>query len=139
MTHRILISIFILTLFVSCSTTGKVTNDTVSKHLIFGNGGGFTGIYTSYKIQEDGSVFALLPDSTFKPVKKLKKKEARSLFEQADKIKITQPVFNHPGNMTWFIKYRVNGAETVYIWGDSNVSVPTEIKDLYNKLNTIIK
>jgi hypothetical protein len=134
-----LFSLFIFMLFASCSSSGKVTTNQDGKQLIFGSGGGFTGIYTSYELYENGEVFTLLPDSTLKPIKKLRKKQACAIFEQAGKLKIAQPAFNHPGNMTWFIKYQADGAITEYKWGDANVSVPTEIKDFYNQLNTIVK
>ena len=139
MTKQILLSLFIITLFASCSTSAKVTNDPDSRRLVFGNGGGFTGIYTTYMLQEDGNVFALLPDSTLQPVKKLRKKQARDIFAQADKLKTAQAAFNHPGNITWFIKYHANGSVSEYKWGDADISVPNEIKDLYNQLNTIVK
>lgn len=139
MTNRILLSLFIISLFASCSSSGKLTSDSNSQRLIFGNGGGFTGIYTTYELFEDGNVFILLPDNTLQPLKKIRKKKARELFSQADKLKIAQPEFNHPGNMTWFITIQANGMITEYKWGDANNSVPNEIEDLYDQLNTIVK
>ena len=139
MTKRILLSLFIIALFASCSPSAKVTTDPDSRRLVFGHGGGFTGIYSTYEIEEDGNVFAILPDSTLQSVKKLRKKKVRELFTQADKLKISQTGFNHPGNMTWFVKYQADGIITEYKWGDSNASVPVEIQDLYNQLNTIVK
>ncbi|MDO9256389.1 MAG: hypothetical protein Q7U54_12810 [Bacteroidales bacterium] len=139
MTKRILISLLLIAFFASCSSSGKVTSDPNSRRLIFGNGGGFTGIYTRYELFEDGNVFILLPDNTLQPRKKIRKKKAQELFSQADKLKIAQPQFNHPGNMTWFITIQADGIITEYKWGDSNVSVPIIIKDLYNQLNTIVK
>ena len=139
MTKKILLFLFIIALHVSCSSSAKVANDPVGKRLVFGNGGGFTGIYTNYQLDENGNVYAILADSTLKPVKKLRKKQTRDIFAQAEKIRSTLPTFNHPGNMTWFIRYRVNGEENEYLWGDSNASFPIEIKDLYNQLNTFVK
>ncbi len=139
MTNRILFFFFMITLFVSCSSSGKVTKDPSGQKLIFGNGGGFTGIYTTYELCEDGSLFSLHPDQTKQLVKKLRKKQTREIFEKAGKIKLTQPAFDHPGNMTWFIKYQAVGTVTEYKWGDSNTVVPNEIKDFYNQLNTIVK
>jgi hypothetical protein len=139
MTKRLLISLLLVALFVSCSSSGKVTTESNSRRLIFGNGGGFTGIYTIYELNEDGDISITLPDSSLQPIKKLRKKKVRELFAQADKLKITQPEFNHPGNMTWLIKYQANGIITEYKWGDANISVPDEIADLYSQLNTIVK
>jgi hypothetical protein len=139
MTNRILLSLFIISLFASCSSSGKAKSDSNSRRLIFGNGGGFTGIYNRYELFEDGNVFILLPDNTLQPLKKIRKKKACELFSHADKLQIAQPEFNHPGNMTWFIKFQANGKITEYKWGDSNNSVPNDIEDLYNQLSTIVK
>jgi len=139
MPTRILLTLFIAALFASCSSSGKVTNDTNSQRLIFGNGGGFTGMYTSYELFEDGRLFSLLADGTQQQLKKIRKNQTRDIFAQANKLKMAQPAFNHPGNMNSFINFRVDGVTTEYKWGDPNVSVPGEIKDLYNHLNEIVK
>ena len=139
MTNRLLFILFIITLFASCSSSSKVTNESAGQRLVFGNGGGFTGIYTTYELCEDGSLFSLHTDQTKQVVKKLRKKQTREILEPAGKIKTAQPAFDHPGNMTWFIKYQVDGTVTEYKWGDSNSVVPNEIKDFYNQLNSIVK
>jgi hypothetical protein len=139
MTTRILILLFISAFFASCSSSGKVNNDAGAKRLIFGNGGGFTGMYTSYELNEDGRLFSLLADSVQHQVKKLRKKQTSEIFAQADKLKMTQPAFNHPGNMTSFIRYKSGGVLTEYSWGDPGISVPAEITNLYSQLNSIVK
>ncbi|MFA5973571.1 MAG: hypothetical protein WC780_14560 [Lentimicrobiaceae bacterium] len=138
MITRILLSFFIVTLFASCSSTGKVA-EAKSEKLIFGSGGGFTGMYKSFEIHQDGRVFNSLPDNSQSRVKKLSKKHTREIFMQVDKLKLNHPSFNHPGNMTWFIKYYFAGDSTEFKWGESQFSVPNEIKDFYTQLNTIVK
>jgi hypothetical protein len=139
MTTRILLSLFIAALFASCSSSGNVANDPGNKRLIFGSGGGFTGIYISYEFHEDGRVFSLLTDSTQTLVKKLRKKQTQNIFEEASRLAMAQPALNHPGNITWFIKYQSAEGSTEYKWGDTNVTVPGEIKDFYSQLNAIVK
>ncbi len=139
MITRILLSVCIIAMFTSCSSSGKVSNDAKSEKLIFGSGGGFTGMYVSFEIYKDGRVFNILPDKSQSKVKKLRKKQTREIFAQADSLNINHPAYNHPGNMTYFIKYKFAGDSTEYKWGDSNFSVPIEIKDFYNQLNAIIK
>jgi hypothetical protein len=139
MPARIFLSLLAVALLASCSTSGKVKNGTNADHLTFGTGGGFTGIYTSYELDEDGRVFELQPDSILKPLKKLRKKKTRNIFEQATKLKLSQSAYIHPGNITNFITYKADSVLTTYKWGDPNISVPIEIKDLYNQLNSIVK
>ena len=134
MTLRMLLLICIATLFVSCSSSGKVTGNSTRPSLIFGNGGGFTGIYTIYKLNDDGRVYSVLPDSTQQRINHINKKKTRALFSQADQLKMTEPAFNHPGNITWFIRYKKGNELVEFKWGDSKVPVPDEIKNLYNQL-----
>ena len=96
-------------------------------------------MYVSFEIHEDGSVFNILPDKSQSKVKRLRKKQTHEIFAKAGQIKISQPAFNHPGNMTWFIKYTITGDSTEFKWGDANFSVPGEIKDFYTQLNTVVK
>jgi hypothetical protein len=139
MITRILLSFFIVALLTSCSSSGKVADDTKSEKLIFGSGGGFTGMYISFEIRKDGHIFNILHDNSKNEVKKLRKKQTREIFTQAGKLRLNQPAFNHPGNMTWFIKYKFAGDSTEFKWGDTNFSAPSEIKDFYTQLNSIVK
>jgi len=139
MITRILLSFFIIALFTSCSSSGKLADDKKSEKLIFGSGGGFTGKYISFEIHKDGHVFNILSDNLQNEVKKLRKKQTREIFTQVNKLKLNQPAFNHPGNMTWFIKCWNAGDSTEFKWGDSNFSAPNEIKEFYTQLNSIVK
>lgn len=139
MTTKIFLFICITALIASCSSTGKLAADSMEKRLVFGNGGGFTGIYTAYELRGDGQVYALLPDNSQRLVKRIKKKQTHAIFIEAEKLRTTQPDFNHPGNLTWFIKLFSGNEQTEFKWGDSNVSVPAEITELYNRLYTIVK
>jgi len=139
MTIKILLLIGISAIFASCATSGKVSDDSSHPRLIFGNGGGFTGIYTSYELSDKGHVFALLADSSRQKVNHIRKKQTRDLFTQADKLMVAQPAFNHPGNITWFIKYYKGNELFEFKWGDDTMPVSSEIIDFYNQLNTIVK
>lgn len=138
MTIRILFFFFLALSFSSCSSSVKATADT-EKRLVFGNGGGFTGAYTTHQLSYDGNVYILLADSSKKQLKKLRKKQIREIFDQADKLRDSQPAFNQPYNMTWFIKYYSDKEMVEYKWGDPDIPAANEIKDLYNQLNAIVK
>lgn len=135
---RILFFFFLVISFGSCSSSGKSTADT-EKRIVFGNGGGFTGAYTSHQLNSDGFVYILLADSSKQQLKKLRKKQTRELFDQADKLRDSQPAIYQPYNMNWFIKYYSDKEVVEYKWGDPNMPATNEIKDLYNQLNAIVK
>ena len=138
MIKRILFFLLAATLFGACSSSGKSTADT-EKRVVFGNGGGFTGQYITYQLNSDGRVFTLLADSSKQLLKKLRKKQTREIFTQADKIKKTRPAFSQPYNMTWFIRYYSGNEVAEYKWGDPEMPVADEIRDFYTQLNAIVK
>ena len=139
MTFRILLFICTTALFASCSSSGKLQGDASQPRLVFGNGGGFTGVYTIYQLDDDGRVYSMLPDSSRQKINRISKKQTRTLFTQADKLKMAYPAFNHPGNITWYIQYQTDEELLEFKWGDSNVPVPAEIKNLYDQLITTVK
>ena len=138
MTIRILFFLLATTLLGACSSSGKSTADS-EKRLIFGSGGGFTGQYIMHQLNSDGRVFIVLADSSKQQLKKLRKKQTREIFAQADKIHNTQPAFSQPYNMTWFIIYYSGNDVTEYKWGDPDMPVAAGIKDFYTQLNAIVK
>lgn len=135
MVQRILVLMCIVVLFASCSSSRSVvTAESAQPRLVFGNGGGFTGVYTSYKLENDGRVYSLLPDSSWVKTNRINKKQCRKLFSQAEVLKNTQPATDYPGNITWFVLYNTGNELVEYKWGDFNVAAPEQIINLYNQL-----
>lgn len=124
-------------LFFSCGKQEQLhspADSADSLHLqvvVFGSGGGFTGLWTGYAIEQDGSVFTWSgsdPDSSAKTfLKKLTPEEISSL----DSILATSlPAVNNPGNFSYLIKYRKS--EPV-IW-NSQTADEAKLTELYEAL-----
>lgn len=99
--------------------------------VVFGSGGGFTGLWTGYSIELDGSVYTWSgtdPDSSAKKfLKKLPPEDISSL----DSILATSlPVVNDPGNFSYLIQYRKS--EPV-IW-NTQTSEENKLTELYEAL-----
>ena len=104
--------------------------------LEFGEGGGFSGIVKTYKINSKGIVSQhnSFNDST-RVLTKLKKKELRTLVQKLETLGIDSLDFYHPGNFYYFLKYNeVGGQEKKVVWGDLNHPVPNAIKVYYQSL-----
>jgi len=132
-----LFSILISLLFFSCEkqeTTTLPASATDSLHaqiVIFGSGGGFTGLWTGYAIEQDGSVMTWSgsdPDSSAKQfLKKLTPEDISSL----DSILATSlPAVNDPGNFSYLIKYRKSDP---VIW-NSQTEDESKLTELYEAL-----
>jgi hypothetical protein len=120
---------YVLILFVVLTT---ITN-AQETCLIFGSGGGISGISTTYKVLANGKVFkgSGRIEIKYTEVSKIKKKQAQKLFEALNTIKI-EP-FNHPGNMSYFIIIGEGNSGTKFLWGSNDFVVPKELEDLYRE------
>jgi hypothetical protein len=102
-------------------------------YILFGKGGGFTGEVSVYKISPKGNVYkgSGIAEIVYSGCSKIKKKEAREIFRNVDKI-LTMP-FNQPGNMYYFIQRVKEGSEQKYTWGANDFKVTEDIKSLYQE------
>lgn len=102
-------------------------------YVVFGSGGGFTGIANVYKVDKNGNVLkgSARIDTNYTDAGKIKKSQAKKLFCKMNKVATTP--FNHPGNMYYFISYFHNDKEIKYTWGENDFKVPEEIITLYRE------
>jgi len=125
---------FLLTF--SCKTTKPVSPDTFQgNQLIFGNGGGVANQVTEYTLLENGQLFLKKSGGEErKEIKKLKAKMVKGIFSRAEKLNIDKTVFNHPGNMTFFVTLKLPAGSHTIQWGDNDYTVPPDILSFYNYL-----
>ena len=118
-----LLSVVVLT---ACSTC-KVEKSTSIHEIQFGNGGGFTGIVTSYSLKSNG---ILLKEG--KKISKLSCDSLEAIFEIAEQL--PKENFVHPNNTYSFIKVFSDGKTYYYSWSCGNMVPHEKIIDLHNKL-----
>ena len=106
--------------------------------LLFGEGGGFAGIETTYTLLENGQVFKF-DSKAPAPVEigGTKKKAANRLFETAESLGLLTLEFKHPGNIYQFIEFQDDGKKSRVVWGDKEHPVDPKIADLYQQLTQI--
>ncbi|HOY30619.1 MAG TPA: hypothetical protein PKW80_01955 [Bacteroidales bacterium] len=117
----------------SCNTTKT------SRSFTIGKGGGFTGRYDIYRVCENGSVYLVRDDMTEELLMKAGKKEIAGIFCQFDKLNITGTTFSHPGNMTSFILYTLDGKTYEIKWGSPNAKPPQQYVDFFDKVWSLIR
>jgi hypothetical protein len=107
-------------------------------YIVFGNGGGFSGLATVYKVYQDGKVLKGTGrvDIQYADMGKIKKSAAKKLFRRMNAIKSTS--FNCPGNMYYYISLYKNGNEIKYLWGATDFKVPEEIRTFYRETVLIL-
>ena len=105
----------------------------------FGVGGGVTGAVTIYKLyknqlyKSDGKLIA-----NFDSTAKLKCKDKKYLFKQANSTAQEFPEFTQPYNHYKFIEiYGKNSKK--FVWGNPDKLPPNSIQQYYDSLSKIVK
>lgn len=114
----------------------KYTAQTLPEdRLSFGQGGGFTGVETTYTLLENGQLFTFTsasPDARELP--SARRKTAHQLFETAEDLGLLQTDFMYPGNLYSFIEFQDDGQKRRLAWGDPAHPVDPKIKAFYEQL-----
>jgi hypothetical protein len=136
---RLIIILFSFFLTASCQST-RESDKSTGKGISFGSGGGFTGQETEYLLNSDGTLQKkgrFDPEAIVLPA--IKRSRAKKLFKQTDVIAFEKISFNHPGNMYYFIRYKISGNIHEVVWGDAAYPVPPEIRQFYESLISTTK
>ena len=132
--YLIAFAIFILT---SCNSTKKL-KEFSNNDLIFGSGGGITGMTNEYVLHYEGAIEKI--NSLTKEVSQLKsisEKESKSLFQEYLKNGFDTLDYSVPGNMSYFIGFKNDSLTKKITWGGDG-EPPLKVKDFYNNLNQLI-
>jgi len=90
----------------SCNHSKSVssTNDNQPTYFIIGSGGGFTGLYTQYKINSTGLIETYnFNTNTYQPYNQVNKSKVKQYFNRIEALNLRNMSFNKPGNITDYI------------------------------------
>lgn len=131
--HHWKILILCSTFLVSCFGTKHYTE------IKFGNGGGFAGSITEYIIKPDGEILINKGfENNFIKFKTIKKKELKEIQKRLSELSNVPVEFNHPGNIYYFLEFKIDNELNKITWGDPKYNEPKEIKELYEYLINIV-
>jgi hypothetical protein len=106
----------------------------------FGKGGGFTGLYNMYRIENNGNIY-LTNNKTNEAIflKSLPIKQCRLLFKQISKSEISKLQINNPYNMNYFISI-ISKADTInLVWGHPKTPPGQKVEAIYKVLMETIE
>lgn len=106
-----------------------------TRAIVFGNGGGFTGKYQEYLLQEDGQV--LMKDfrrEEHTPHKKLTRDETAAIFSRMESFNPTTINVSDPGNMSYYLEWRVDDHFHRITWGGGNTNPPADLVAFYDEV-----
>ena len=141
------IVLFIVLTFNSCSVFKKGSKDNNDKkvtpskpvdyknmtEMVFGWGGGFTGMIEEYHLSKDGT---LKQGEEVK--KKLDNKQMKVILAAFKKVNFSKVKVNDPGNLYFFMAAKNKDNEQRLIWNEQT-QLPPEVKTAYDELIKVTK
>lgn len=124
-----------ITLIMSCKSHQYTLKKMPTTQLIFGSGGGFTGMVTEYLLLDNGQFFRVDTYTQEKTeIKHARKSKAEKIFNALDKMDILKIECNMPGNMYYYIVYKTEAIDHRVTWGDPDAKINDDIKKYYADL-----
>jgi hypothetical protein len=132
----LLLLVFSILMVVSCGNTKKINENQSNRYFLMGSGGGFTSVYTTYRIHSSGKVemskSALKGYSFFK---NLPTDSVKKMFSDLDALSLASYNFNSPGNITYFLV--VDGH--MVKWGAATKPVRNDISIFFEQARKFLK
>lgn len=145
MKKLLLLAFLALFFFTQCKVVKYTPDKLPTKQIIFGEGGGFTGIETSYTLLENGQIFKQVGvENTYQELKSIKPKTAKGIFEKLHSLQLYKMDIDKPGNLYYFLQEVNETIDSRVVWGagdyvppSSVISVFKDLKDLANKQEVV--
>ena len=141
---RPLIFVFsFLLILSSCKTTEEVKSSNIpqGKRYAIGQGGGFTGDYTEFILNEDGKVFKYdfrYDREVF--YKNMSKADLIYFLEKIEALGLDGEEMNQPGNISYYIDVREGRTSmNKILWGHPNYYPDKKIVELHKELFNNLK
>ncbi|MBK8699548.1 MAG: hypothetical protein IPN29_08395 [Saprospiraceae bacterium] len=140
---RIYIPIIIIFLGLACSKKTSTPLSHEGARLEFGNGGGFTGTFSSIYLLDNGEVFSRESRAEeFVRLGKLSRDITKQVFTNYQKLGLSSMSLDEPGNRYYFISYLKENTSHKIQWGNQPLDNPNPqilhklVMDLVKKLES---
>ncbi len=133
------IGLLVFLFFAACKIVKYTPDKLPERQLIFGNGGGFAGIETSFTVLENGQIFKRVGrDSAYVELVALPKKEAKLLFEKLTSLQLYKLDVNKPGNLYYFVQEINETIDSRATWGAGDYLPPQSLVSIYKELAAFV-
>lgn len=125
-------------LFSQCKVVKYTPDKLPTKQVIFGNGGGFAGIETSYILLENGQLFKQVGlEAPYQELKSIKPKEAKPFFEKVASLQLYKMDIEQPGNLYYFMREVNEAIDSRVTWGAGDYLPPKSLVSTYKDLKAL--
>lgn len=124
-----LLTLLLIIILAGCSSAKMNPLESKKDSIVFGSGGGFSGIENSTMILENGAIFELQNMRTkYQLKKKINKQDVQQLFSTFTLLGLDDMELNSPGNSYNYIEFHIQGDTKRLVWNSN--AAPTEIQIL---------
>ncbi len=110
------------------------------KQIVFGDGGGFIGVETSYILLENGQIFKKTGvGGLLQELSPIKQKQSKTLFEKLATVQLYKLDINKPGNLYYFLQETNNETDSRATWGAGDYLPPQSLVAIHRELLSIAK
>lgn len=140
MKKAVLFAITAMLVFSQCSVVKYTPDKLPTKQIIFGDGGGFANIETSYTLLENGQIFKQIgTENTYEELKAIKKKDAKSYFDKVASLQLYKMDIEKPGNLYYFLQEVNETIDSRVVWGAGDYLPPQGIINTFKDLHEMAK
>lgn len=139
MLRSLLFTFILLSVGISSCKVVKYTPEKFpASQIIWGSGGGFTGIETAYILLPNGQLFKKEGvEGTYLELKPLKKKTAKPYFEKMASLQLYKQDIHKPGNVYYFLQEITETTDSRVTWGAGDYIPPSAFVAVYKELNAL--
>ncbi len=135
MKKKFLLIAFSFLLFTHCKVVKYTPDKLPTKQVVFGDGGGFAGIETSYILLENGQLFRQVgTEGKYQELRGIKPKEAKVFFDKVASLQLYKMDIEKPGNLYYFLQEINEVIDSRVTWGAGDYLPPHSIISTYKDL-----
>lgn len=130
----------LICLFLGCKTYSP--GNLPDEQLIFGSGGGFTGMTKEYMLLKNGQLFVRegrAGSGEWKEMPEVEKGSAKALYRTWESNEMFKEDVREPGNRYYFLTMKKDSLEYRQSWGASGYQPEESLQSLYQRAMELVK
>jgi hypothetical protein len=130
---------FSLFFFSQCKVVKYTPDKLPTQQIIFGEGGGFSGVETAYTLLENGQIFKQVGEErAYQELRPIKAKTAKSIFEKVNSLQLYKMDIERPGNLYYFLQEVNEAIDSRVVWGSGSYVPPPSVIVVYKELLEVV-
>ncbi len=127
-------------LFLQCKVVKYTPDKLPAKQIIFGDGGGFYSLETTYTLLENGQLFKRAGnDGKYEELRPMKPAEAKAIFEKVASLQLYKLDIYKPGNLYYFLQDVNAKTDSRIVWGAGDFLPPKGVVSVFRDLYAATK